>query len=68
MKTELKVKPHNIIPNTNVFEVWYDGALIATVAGADGPGLRVITRHRNRVVKDDQMPELIEITIYPVAT
>ncbi len=44
-KTELRLKPHNLLPGVNVAEVWYDGALIGTVVGADGPGVRIISKH-----------------------
>ena len=48
MKTELRVKKHLVTPHELVCEVWYGGALIATVVGADGPGLTVISKHAVR--------------------
>jgi len=29
-----------------VFEVWYDGERIASLLPADGPGVRVLSKHR----------------------
>ena len=45
MKTELRVKAHSILPGQQVIEIWHDGKFIGTVAGAPGPGVRVITKH-----------------------
>lgn len=50
MKSELKLADHafagSLVPShTKVVEIWYDGKMIGTVAGADGPGVRVITKH-----------------------
>jgi len=39
MKTELRPVPHSIVPGATIFEVWLDGQFIATVTGADGPGV-----------------------------
>ncbi len=44
MKSLLSVNPHRVLPGEQVVEVWYGGVLIATVAGADGPGVRVISK------------------------
>lgn len=45
MKAELKMKPHTILQGEYVFEVWWGNQMVATVAGADGPGVRVISKH-----------------------
>ncbi|HEV3440087.1 MAG TPA: hypothetical protein VG122_22155 [Gemmata sp.] len=45
MKTELRAVPHSIVPGATIFEVWHAGQFIATVTGADGPGVRVISKH-----------------------
>lgn len=45
MKSELRLGRHAVIGGANVIEVWYQGQFIATVAGADGGGVRVISKH-----------------------
>ena len=45
MKTELRLKPHAILPGANIIEVWHEGEFIGEVTGADGPGVRIISRH-----------------------
>jgi hypothetical protein len=49
MKSELRVVPHSELPGQNVIEVWHDGEFIATVTGATGPGVRVISKYINKV-------------------
>jgi hypothetical protein len=46
MKSELRIAEHSIVPDAQVVEVWYGGELIATVTGADAPGVRVISKHK----------------------
>lgn len=50
-KSKLKLVPHILLPDEQVIEVWYEENLIATVAGADGPGVRVITKHPYDIVR-----------------
>lgn len=45
MKAKLVLREHLVLPGENVIEVWYQGDMIATIAGADGAGIRVISRH-----------------------
>ena len=45
MKSELRLCDHTAIPGAKVVEVWYDGEFVATVTGADGPGVRVISKY-----------------------
>lgn len=65
MKTELRARPHALLPDQQVFEVWHDGRFIATVSGADGPGVRVITRHPMAAVasRDALLLNVIEVAI-----
>jgi hypothetical protein len=42
-KTELRLAAHGILPNVLVIELWYEGRLIGTVYGAEGPGFRLMT-------------------------
>jgi len=63
MKSKLKIEPHQMIAGETVIEVWYDGKFIATVTGADGPGVRVISKHPVRVrLADSPPPELAGVT------
>jgi hypothetical protein len=45
MKTQLRLVPHLVLPDTQVVELWHDGTLIGTVVGADGPGVRIISKY-----------------------
>jgi len=45
VKSKLELNPHLEIDGEYVIEVTYNGQLIATVCGMDGPGVRVISRH-----------------------
>ena len=45
MKTELRSKPHSMVPNQTVVEVWHDGKFLATITGAEVPGVKIVTRH-----------------------
>jgi len=56
MKAELRLRPHNILPDAQVIEVWYGGEFLATVVGADGPGVNVVTKHR---LVTDERPAMI---------
>jgi len=45
LKAELRLKPHSVLPGANVIEVVWNGRLVCTIAGADGPGIRVISKY-----------------------
>ena len=45
MKTILHLAPHSVVPGATIVELWHDGRLIGTVAGADGPGVRIVSKH-----------------------
>jgi hypothetical protein len=45
MKTQLRLVPHLVLPDAQVVELWHDGTLIGTVVGADGPGVRIISKY-----------------------
>jgi hypothetical protein len=45
MKTELRVASHTIVGGAMVVEIWHDGKFIGQVTGADGPGVRVISKY-----------------------
>ena len=63
MKTELRLAPHSINPGQQVVEVWHNGQFIGEVTGADGPGVRVISKHPLMTSHDDGMPEVVNVTI-----
>jgi hypothetical protein len=63
MKTELRPVPHSIVPGVIIFEVWHNGKLIATVTGADGPGVRVISKHPMRAVHVEGEPNVVEVRV-----
>lgn len=44
MKTELRLVPHSILPDTQVVEIWHGNQFIGTIAGDDGPGVRIISK------------------------
>lgn len=45
-KASLIPKPHSKIMGAIVVEVWYRGTLIGTINGADGPGIRFMSKHQ----------------------
>lgn len=45
MKSELRIVAHSVLPVQQVVEVWFDGTMVAAVYGADGPGVRVVSKH-----------------------
>jgi hypothetical protein len=63
MKTELRAVAHSIVPGQTVFEVWHDGQFIATVAGADGPGVKVISKHPMQATVVEGLPNVVEVKV-----
>jgi hypothetical protein len=63
MKTELRAVPHSIVPGHRIFEVWHDGQFIATVTGADGPGVRVVSKHPMEAELVEGLPVVVEVKI-----
>jgi hypothetical protein len=66
VKTELRHVPHSQLPGEHVLELWHDGKFIGTVAGADGPGVRVISKHA--ITAEPQRAMVMEIRIEPGAS
>jgi hypothetical protein len=50
-KSKLKLKAHMLVAGEDSVEVWYEDTFIAAVYGADGPGVRVISKHPMDVVR-----------------
>jgi len=64
-KSKLKVVDHKLIPDQQTIEVWYEGKLVAAVYGADGPGIRVITKYPYDIVRGGlgEIPNVVEVRI-----
>lgn len=58
MKTELRLRPHTLLADTAVIDVYYDGDFIATVTGTDGPGVRVHSRYVLTATPDVSIPDV----------
>jgi len=65
MKSNFKIADHKLLPDQQTIEVWYEGKLVAAVYGADGPGIRVITKHPYDIVRSGlgEMPNVVEVRI-----
>jgi len=68
MKTKIKAVPHTQLPGENVVEVTYNGRLLCTIVGADGPGIRIISRYVGEVTDlalsgpRTALPNVLEVT------
>jgi hypothetical protein len=65
VKTELHHVPHSQLSGEHVIELWHDGKFIGTITGADGPGVRVISKYT--VTAEPQRAMVMEIHIEPGA-
>ncbi len=63
MKTELRLAAHSVIPGQQVVEIWHDGQFIGQVTGADGPGVRIISKHPLMSSHDEGTPEVVNVRI-----
>lgn len=63
MKSELKLAPHTRLPGAQVIEVWFGGKLIATVTGADGPGVRVLSKHPLAIVATEDAINVVQVVV-----
>jgi hypothetical protein len=66
MKTELRFRPHASNSHQNVVELWHNEEFIGTITGAEGPGVRVITKHSiqaTTVLEDDAGVNVLEVEI-----
>jgi hypothetical protein len=65
-KTDLVVRPHLRVPGAYVVELWYKGIFIGEVTGADGPGVRVISKYPlEATTHSTQPPNVIEVMLHP---
>lgn len=44
MKTELRLKKHDVLMDQHIVELYYNGEYIGAIYGVDGPGIRIMTR------------------------
>ena len=69
MKSELRLVQHKELPDHAVIEVWHDGEFIAAVYGADGPGVRVVSKHHLLAQPMESVKNLsrnvIEVSVKP---
>lgn len=66
-KSELKVDRHLVLPGNPAIEIWYRGEMIATVYGADGPGVRVISKYPMDIIRGGlgEAVKVIEVRVEP---
>lgn len=64
-KSILKLEPHRIMANHQIIEIWYEDQFIATVSGADGPGVRVFSKYSMDIVRKglEDTVDCIEVTM-----
>ena len=62
MKTELRFARHSVLLDQFVIELWYDDCFIGEITGADGPGIRIISKYAVRASSHERM--LTEVRIY----
>lgn len=69
MKTELHLSRHHLLPYQQVVEIWNDGQFLGTVVGADGPGVRIIskyiTNNNDAIIIRVDKPPVIEVKLEP---
>lgn len=59
MKTELRLAEHSVLAGQQVIEIWHDGQFVGTVAGAEGPGVRVISKHPMKATFAEMVVEVL---------
>lgn len=57
--SRLQVRRHGLVDAHNVIEVFHKGEFIAAIYGADGPGIRIISKHNPASVKTEHDGALI---------
>jgi hypothetical protein len=55
------------VERASVIELWHDGLFIGQVTGADGPGVRIISKYSMTPALKSGVPAVIEMTIGPDA-
>lgn len=67
MKSELRLARHTVLPGQQVVEIFHDGEFIGQVAGADGPGVRVLSKHELSTKTEPGAVNVVEVRIGPDA-
>jgi len=67
MKSELRLAEHSVLGGQCVVEIWHDGQFVGQVCGADGPGVRVLSKHPVSAQVVPGTVNVAEITIAPKA-
>jgi hypothetical protein len=52
MRSELRIGRHAIRAGEPVIEIWFEGEFIGEITAAEGPGVRVISKHSIRALVD----------------
>jgi hypothetical protein len=69
MPSELRLSDHMVRPGQKVIEIWFDGKFIGQVTAADGPGVRIISKHAMATYPisrpQSQVPGIVDVVIYP---
>ena len=65
MKAELRQRPHTNFPGHWVFEVLWNGQVIAEVTGADEPGIRIVT-HDPIQMREQVIPGYTNVRLHVV--
>lgn len=65
MKTALVRVPSEItaIDDDGHIEIWYDGQVIGTIHGLDGPGVQIVTKHAVGPIRKSYEGNTAPITI-----
>jgi hypothetical protein len=67
MKSELRLAEHSVLAGQHVVEIWHGGQFVGQVCGADGPGVRVVTKHPVSVQVVPGVVNVAEVSIAPKA-
>jgi hypothetical protein len=65
VKTELRVAKHSVLPGQFIVEFWHDWQLFGQVCGADGPGVRVLSKYKIAAKVIPGTVSVAEIAIVP---
>lgn len=57
---EFKVRPHGILPGSQMVEVWRNGVFVAGVFPHED-GIRVLSKYMTRTVTEDGLPPAVVI-------
>lgn len=62
MRTALIRAEHSERPGETIFEIWWEGAMIACMYGLNGhPGIKIVSKHPTNAAKVDPMTHIFFI-------